>query len=386
MNTIHTQYNICSSRQRRKLVVFLLLFIFSFASHSNLHAHTNSPSAPTGIALPASFIGTTPCADCAGIKQILTLRSDGLYFLRRQYLGKKNSSYSEHGVWTVDTSGKKLTLHNGNTVTQQVMVTNAGNLRLLTQSGESLDTSANVDLSRMAFVEPMDKASQWRGEFQYMEGVPTFTDCVSGLHWSIAMSADFSTIKRKYLEVHKPLLINFSGRLAKFPAKQSSPQEQLVIGKVHSVEKGVSCGKTPVDEISTRITSGSKNPSIATKITSTSLKDTYWKLIELNGNEINMPSTQIRNIRIKLFGTDSRMMGYGGCNQISGNYEQEGSALHFKKMSNMMRTCESPFMEIESQILKKLLNTVTVYRIEDNHLIFLTSDHVLARFEAINIK
>jgi uncharacterized lipoprotein NlpE involved in copper resistance len=36
-----------------------------------------------GFALPATFAGVLPCADCAGVAHTLTLRADGMYRLRR---------------------------------------------------------------------------------------------------------------------------------------------------------------------------------------------------------------------------------------------------------------------------------------------------------------
>lgn len=41
------------------------------------------PASAPGLALPASFVGILPCADCAGIAQTLSLREDGLYRMRR---------------------------------------------------------------------------------------------------------------------------------------------------------------------------------------------------------------------------------------------------------------------------------------------------------------
>lgn len=360
-----------------------LLFIFTFASPVTLYAKANSASATTEISLPASFTGTTPCADCPGIKQTLTLRPDGLYFLQRQYLGKKKRLSLEHGVWRVDASGTKLTLHNGDAVTQQFVVTSAGRLQLLHQSAESNDTNIHVVLSRAARVEPMNKESQWRGEFQFTEGTPVFTDCVSGLHWSVGKGAEIAHLKNKYSEENKPLLIHFSGKLVKFSAKAGSPQEEIVIEKIASVENGVSCVKNSIEKTNTKTISGSKNPTVGGTFGSTNLAGADWKLIKLNGNEINMPSTRMQSIRIKFFTSDSRILGNGGCNQISGHYELEGSSLHITKMSNLMRACETPFMDMESQILKKILEAVTAYRIEDKHLVFLIGDRVLARFEAI---
>jgi copper homeostasis protein (lipoprotein) len=66
------------------------------------------PASAPGLALPASFVGILPCADCAGIAQTLSLREDGLYRMRRTYLGKPGNPFAETGRWQVDASGRLL--------------------------------------------------------------------------------------------------------------------------------------------------------------------------------------------------------------------------------------------------------------------------------------
>ncbi|WP_197028755.1 copper resistance protein NlpE [Methylibium sp. T29-B] len=60
--------------------------------------------------MPATFAGVLPCADCAGVAQTLTLRADGLYRLRRTYLGKPEGPFSELGHWKLNAAGTLLML------------------------------------------------------------------------------------------------------------------------------------------------------------------------------------------------------------------------------------------------------------------------------------
>ena len=81
---------------------------------AGLHAEpVAAPGPAVGFALPATFAGLMPCADCAGIAQTLTLRADGLYRLRRIYLDKPDGPFAELGRWTADERGKRLTLRSG---------------------------------------------------------------------------------------------------------------------------------------------------------------------------------------------------------------------------------------------------------------------------------
>lgn len=58
------------------------------------------------------YEGTTPCADCEGIKTVLELGDNGNYSISQTYLGKQddNESYDETGSFTWDDAGSKITL------------------------------------------------------------------------------------------------------------------------------------------------------------------------------------------------------------------------------------------------------------------------------------
>jgi heat shock protein HslJ len=115
------------------------------------------------------------------------------------------------------------------------------------------------------------------------------------------------------------------------------------------------------------------------------LKDTYWKLIELDGETIVMAPDQQREVRITLASEGARFVSFSGCNQLVGAYVQEGSALRFTKMASTKMACVPPFMELESQVLK-MLSATTAYRIEGEQLTLLGGDQVLARFEAVYLR
>lgn len=62
-------------------------------------ATKNSQSAQSGFY--GSYEGTLPCADCEGIKTKLTIRNDGTYDLRSEYLGKKDGVFEESGTYYI---------------------------------------------------------------------------------------------------------------------------------------------------------------------------------------------------------------------------------------------------------------------------------------------
>jgi uncharacterized lipoprotein YbaY/uncharacterized lipoprotein NlpE involved in copper resistance/heat shock protein HslJ len=333
---------------------------------------TTAPDTDLGFALPATFAGVMPCADCTGIAQTLTLRADGLYRLRRTYLDKPGGSFAELGRWTADERGKRLTLRSGSE-TLLFEVKDHETLRLLDRLGQPITSNANLDLRRTAQVDPISELLHWRGEFRYLADSATFTDCATGLRWQVVMAEDYLAMERNYQQSASapgaPLLVSFDGRIEVRPAMEGPPREQIVVDRFGSSQPGESCGSAV-----------SEKGSVMAKLT-----DTYWKLIELDGATIVMAQAQQREVRITLAGEGARLFGFSGCNQLVGTYVQENSALRFTQMASTKMACMVPFMELESQVLK-MLGATTAYRIEGEQLTLFGGDQVLARFEAVYLR
>lgn len=115
------------------------------------------------------------------------------------------------------------------------------------------------------------------------------------------------------------------------------------------------------------------------------LKNTYWKLIELNAKAITMAPEQQRKIRITLASEGDRVHGFSGCNQLMGGYVLNGNSLYFSQMAGTLMACASPMMEIEQQVLKALAATKS-FRINSEHLSLLDGNNTVARFEAVYLR
>lgn len=330
------------------------------------------------LQLPASFAGALPCADCRGIAQTLSLRADGLYRLRRTYLGKDAAAVSELGHWSLDASGKQLTLSSPNSRIQMALLDD-GHLRLLDQQGTAIKTSANLDLRRTAKFDAVNETLRWRGEFVYMADAASFTDCASGIRWPVVVSADSLNVERQYRQAARPMLIQFDGRLAVMSAMEGAPREQMLIQRLEKIEPGMSC--LPHQSV---IAEGEHIPEIKNGDTqpAASLSETYWKLSELNGVKIVMPVSQTREVRITLRADGRSVTGFAGCNQLTGSYQQAGSALRFSHMASTRMACSLPSMELENKVLS-MLDAVSAYRINGDQLLLLKGDQLVARFEAV---
>lgn len=88
------------------------------------------------------------------------------------------------------------------------------------------------------------------------------------------------------------------------------------------------------------------------------IKEKYWKLIELNGQAVTMGEDQEREAHFMLK-QDKRVTGYSSCNGLSGTYYlDEGFRIQFTDLAATMRIC--PESEIEREFLD-VLNTADNY-------------------------
>lgn len=114
------------------------------------------------------------------------------------------------------------------------------------------------------------------------------------------------------------------------------------------------------------------------------LRNTYWKLVRLNGAEIEVTPNQ-REPHLVLVEKDSRLSGSGGCNGLLGGFESEGSALSFKGVASTMMACMGG-MGQETQFLRTL-GSVAAYRIASEKLEMLdASGTVVAEFQAVALR
>lgn len=113
----------------------------------------------------------------------------------------------------------------------------------------------------------------------------------------------------------------------------------------------------------------------------TSLTDTYWKLIEIEGAPAGLGAGD-REPFMVLGGLDSRVSGFGGCNQFMGGYAQSQSELIFSRLASTMMACIDG-MDLEQRFLGAL-EQVSRYLIDGEQLMLYgeEGDQPLLRFAA----
>jgi len=165
---------------RRALPVILAGFVLICA------VRAGAASAPP-FALPATFAGTTPCADCPGTRTTLTLGADGKYVLDLHYLLRDVPDVVYKGSWSFDSATSRVELKSPYGAPQYFALTNPRTLRILDRSGNEIKTTANENLSLMTLESNTWVLTELRGQHLSKSATPpapTLTFDETGHHVS----------------------------------------------------------------------------------------------------------------------------------------------------------------------------------------------------------
>lgn len=97
------------------------------------------------------------------------------------------------------------------------------------------------------------------------------------------------------------------------------------------------------------------------------ITEKYWKLITLEGQDVEMVENQEREIFFTLKAETNMVNGFAGCNTITGEYElEEGNRIHFKNMGLTMMSC--PDVDIDESEIMEVFELADNYTIQDDTL------------------
>lgn len=113
----------------------------------------------------------------------------------------------------------------------------------------------------------------------------------------------------------------------------------------------------------------------------TSLENTYWKLVEVNGTPVKTPENG-REVYMMLTteGDAPGLQGHAGCNGLGGSYQVDGDKIKFQPITTRM-FCEKQ-MEVEN-LFTRMLTTADRYRVTGNKLALYTGQDLLGIFESV---
>jgi heat shock protein HslJ/uncharacterized lipoprotein YbaY len=112
----------------------------------------------------------------------------------------------------------------------------------------------------------------------------------------------------------------------------------------------------------------------------TSLEETHWKLIEVNGIPVTTDA-RVPEANLTLHQSNHTVSGNGGCNRFSGSYSLNGDRLTFSQVMSTMMACVAPNPETP---FRRAISATRRWRIDGQTLELLDdSRNVIARLEAV---
>ena len=219
-------------------------------------------------------------------------------------------------------------------------------------------------LSALACFSESATDTEMRGIYVYIADAALFTECETGKRYPVAFEGDSVSLERAYLEARRypgeEVLVSLEGRIAERPAMEGNQTEESLVVKRF-------IGVWPVETCGAR---GSVSE----------LENNYWKLTRL-GNEPVPSFDGQREPHLVLHSEEGRAAGTGGCNQMSGGYEIDGTSITFGLMASTMMAC--PEGEEVDHALMAALENATSFRLTAHHLDLLDDEgSTVARFEA----
>ncbi len=323
-----------------------------------------SRGSPLG-ALPATFRGDLPCADCAALRYWLNLFPDGSYFLSTLYEGRSTEPAYDIGAWAVASDRSTLMLQGGREAPLRLRIVDEGTLRLLGQDGRDIESKLNYALARQPQLEPMEPRLMMRGMYHRKGGAGVFTECLTQQRWAVAPSEASAALVRAYDDARRAtsdeLLASVEGEVRQLPKPDGKAQPTLVVRRFIGVWPGETCG---------------------VRFATAELVNMYWKLTALNGKPVLAAANQREpSLILQSAGAHQRATGSGGCNRFTGSYELNGNSLRFGALAGSMMACVEG-MDTEKEYLETLPR-VRTWNVLGQHLeLFDAAGTMLARFEA----
>ena len=317
-----------------------------------------------GLVLPATFIGTLPCADCPGIDYHLDIWSEGQgYALRRTYL-ERGDVIDELGRWYVDPARNALVLEGTDTARSEWQITPNHEIRLLDQEGQTIDSDLPYTLVATP-LSPTELRLPVTGLMTYFADAALFTECLSGQRFPIAMEAEYLALERAYLDAGiapaAPLIARIDAEISMRPQMEGADRMTVTVEAFHHVTPNAGC---PDNRMAAEFA------------------NTFWGLTHLHG--VAQDHTDGRQEPYLLISDDgARFSGTMGCNRFMGQLKNEDDSVKFGPVASTMMACPAELAQREA-IFAETLEAARRVDLMDHRLRLLDdAGSELARFRAL---
>jgi len=323
--------------------------------------------AAAAVEPPATYSGVLSCRDCPESRLTLSLRPDGIFFLRQVVpaaASRPAEIQRDLGRWQTAEGGRVLVLWGGREAPWRFAVQDARTLRLLHERGGGSDPRGRYTIIRSLSVDPFPDPFRLRGMYTYLADAGVITECLTGRRFPAAPEAGNAALERAYSGAHPspgaPLLVSVEGRFARRPRVDGpGTQEAVVVERFLDVRPGERCAFTHA---------------------TASLEQTHWKLVELHGKPVQTFRDR-REPYLRLLKDERRADGFAGCNQFSATYEVAANRLRITKLDTAPRACRER-MDEERAFLR-VLESAPLYEVSGENLTLSDGGAVLARFESV---
>lgn len=271
------------------------------------------------VNLPATFVGTLPCADCEGIRYQLNLFADDSFVARMTYVGKSVTPIDDMGSWALSSDRRVLVLKGQGTGVDLFGMTGPGVLRRLDAEGQPIPGKVPNELTRASALRPLPLHLTMRGAYTYTADATHFVECSTGQHWPVAPGVAAKDLESAYLKTRPEpgaaVLAEVEGTVMDRP-KTDGPGQQptLVVDKMVRLLPRETC---------------------APRFTSAPLMETEWRLVKLGDRAITAPPDPRRAISLTFqqadapagSGMSGSYSGSSGCNRVIGTYTIANGAM-----------------------------------------------------------
>jgi copper homeostasis protein (lipoprotein) len=264
------------------------------------------------LELPASFSGTLPCPDCAGIRAQLDLWPDGVFHLGRDGEGTPDRD-DDLGRWRRDPGSPVILLYGGREMPLQFAVVGPRALRALDLNGKPAGTGDRYDLRSAGQLQPAELSRGLHGMFAYMADAATFEECLTGRRYPVAMDGDYLALERAYLArpdgtPGAPVMASFDGAITRrTPMEGTGTVPTVVVRRFVGLWPDQTCERA---------------------MSHASLSPQYWRIASLEGAAVGIEADQ-REPHLILRGDTGGYVASAGADRIEGKYRVDGNRIGF---------------------------------------------------------
>jgi copper homeostasis protein (lipoprotein) len=348
---------------------FLVIAVLALTATRPAAQAARAPAPGALGALPASFSGTLPCADCPGIREQINLLPDHAFAERLTYLDRSVAPVDRVGTWLLSSDRRVLALlASGAERPVFFSVRDRLTLRALDADGRALPASVARDLRRQRAFQPLDQHVTVRGLYTLENQQGRLAECATGEGWTITSTGAAEDLRAKAggqaprRGGPAPVLVTLDGRIT-LGGPQAAAPPMLGVERVVEVEPGGAC---------------------APRFDTVPLGGTEWRLVRLTGTDVPAATDARRQPGLTFLADTQTFAGSSGCNHVTGRYDITGGEnLRLTAAAGTLMACtDAPNAGLETAF-RGVLGKVRTFRVVGRWLeLFDEAGEPLARFEA----